>query len=372
MPRHGLFSLVVAVAVSVFFLTLGAQAGADAVPYSDHFEDGIINTNLWVLGGAKRAWAPDAPPQYTGNWSHSHEEVVAADGHLLLRVWGPTSGMTYGAEAWVRTTYDFNDGKNYLVNFTWEAVTDGHYDMYFIQITDGYLSWENYLHWQLVPGRDPNIAEGTFDLLWHTDRRGQVFAGGELTSGLPKSTWSIEIASSGVARLFEGPDATGSLIHEGTLNPDKPWYVRLMVSDGTSAGFPAGDDSLLLYSFSAAVVPVEAWVDIQPDKFNLRSRRPFVTARIELPEGYDVGDIDVETVYLSVGDSDPVPAEFSSAKVGDHHGVPTLMVKFDREAVKGLLEPADGVEVTVGGELTDGTPFLGTDTIRVVAPGKKK
>lgn len=97
-----------------------------------------------------------------------------------------------------------------------------------------------------------------------------------------------------------------------------------------------------------------------------------MTAHIELPEGYDVGDIDVETVYLSVGDGDSVPAEFSSAKVSDHHGVPTLRVRFDRQAVQGLLSAGEEVVVYVGGLLIDGTEFLGSDTIRVVAPGKKK
>ena len=128
-------------------------------------------------------------------------------------------------------------------------------------------------------------------------------------------------------------------------------------------------DDICLGEYSTAI---EADVRIKPETLNVKSGGRFVTAYIELPEGYDVGDIDVETVYLSVGDGDSVPAEFSSAKVGDHHGVPTLRVRFDREAVKSLLEPADGVEFAVGGELTDGTRFLGTDTIRVVAPGKKK
>jgi len=42
-----------------------------------------------------------------------------------------------------------------------------------------------------------------------------------------------------------------------------------------------------------------------------------------------------------------------------------LIVKFDREDLDGV--PTGGaVELTVTGELTDGTPFEGTDTIRVI------
>jgi hypothetical protein len=43
-----------------------------------------------------------------------------------------------------------------------------------------------------------------------------------------------------------------------------------------------------------------------------------------------------------------------------------LMVKFDRSDVQDMLEPGDAVEVTVSGELTEGTPFESTDTIRVI------
>ena len=48
-----------------------------------------------------------------------------------------------------------------------------------------------------------------------------------------------------------------------------------------------------------------------------------------------------------------------------------LMVKFDRSNVQDMLEPGDEVEVTVSGQLTDGTTFEGTDTIRVIEKEKK-
>ncbi|GAI85837.1 unnamed protein product, partial [marine sediment metagenome] len=42
-----------------------------------------------------------------------------------------------------------------------------------------------------------------------------------------------------------------------------------------------------------------------------------------------------------------------------------------RGAVQSILDAGDEVDVTVSGELTDSTPFGGSDTIRVIDKGKK-
>jgi len=112
------------------------------------------------------------------------------------------------------------------------------------------------------------------------------------------------------------------------------------------------------------VPAIEATVDFDPDTLNLNSKGKWVTAYIELSEGYDVEEIDILTVMLN----DTVPAFAHPIEVGDYDsdGIPDLMVKFDRSDVQGMLDTGDEVEVTVSGELTDGTPFEGTDTIRVI------
>ena len=115
---------------------------------------------------------------------------------------------------------------------------------------------------------------------------------------------------------------------------------------------------------------VPAAIDIDPDTLNLNSKGKWITCYIELPEGYDVEDIDVSTIKLN----DQIPAESHPTGIGDNDndGIPDLMVKFDRAAVQQMLQTGNEVEITVTGELTDGTLFEGTDTIRVIDKGGKK
>ena len=206
----------------------------------DDFEDGVIDPNMWVLGGSKRGCGPPCGGN-TGSWDISHNEIIdPSDGYLEMRVWGPSSGNTYGAEAWVRTSYDFNDGENHTINFTWEPdFADFHYNYFFIQVTDGYVSPVNNLHWNL------DSYPGTVNLLRNTN--GTIGKNYENESSPGKLNWSMTIDSSGIARLYEGPDATGTLHYEGSLDSAYPWHIRFMVSDGTSAGFPGGDAWLNLY-----------------------------------------------------------------------------------------------------------------------------
>jgi hypothetical protein len=124
------------------------------------------------------------------------------------------------------------------------------------------------------------------------------------------------------------------------------------------------------YEYEPAVEPaIEATIDFNPNTLNLKSKGKWVTVYIELEAGYDINDMDISTILLN----DTVSAELKPKAVGDYDsdGVPDLMVKFDRSDVQDVLEPGDGVEVTVSGELTDGTTFEGTDTIRVIDKGKK-
>jgi hypothetical protein len=131
------------------------------------------------------------------------------------------------------------------------------------------------------------------------------------------------------------------------------------------------DQPYMIRSTEEGIIQViPATIDFDPDTLNLQSKGKWVTTYIELQEGYDLTDIDVGTVILN----DQVQAETDPTEIGDYDddGIADLMVKFDRSNVQEILEVGEEVEIIVAGELTDGTPFEGTDTVRVIEKGKGK
>lgn len=132
-------------------------------------------------------------------------------------------------------------------------------------------------------------------------------------------------------------------------------------------------------TISVVYVPlIEATIDIAPDTLHLMSQGRWITCYIELPEGYDVSDIDVSTVLLNdsipvslldVPAPDPVPTTIGDY---DDDGTPDLMVKFDRAMVLAFIlsqrNTSGVVTLTITGNV-NGTPFEGTGTVRVLMGG---
>ena len=110
-----------------------------------------------------------------------------------------------------------------------------------------------------------------------------------------------------------------------------------------------------------------ATIDIAPDTLNLKSKGKWITAYIELPEGYNISDINVSTILLN----DTVSAELSPSAIGDYDNdsVPDLMVCFNRtEVIEYILAEAitfGNVTLTISGSLYDGIPFKGSFIIAV-------
>jgi hypothetical protein len=110
---------------------------------------------------------------------------------------------------------------------------------------------------------------------------------------------------------------------------------------------------------------------------NLKNKGNWITVYVELPEGYNVSDIDRTTVLLN--DTIPVDPSWVNAPlesvIGDYDDdtVPDLMVKFNRTAVSEYILSKGfkygNVTLTMTGKLSDNTPFEGNDTIMVRMPG---
>ncbi len=119
-------------------------------------------------------------------------------------------------------------------------------------------------------------------------------------------------------------------------------------------------------------------IEIHPETLNLKSKGRWITCHIELPEGYNVSDINRATILLN--DTIPVdpfwvdkPLE---SVIEDHDGTSHLMVKFSRTAVTEYIHSKGitygKVTLTITGELYDGTIFDGSDVTRVIMPGHTK
>ncbi|MBC8459436.1 MAG: T9SS type A sorting domain-containing protein [Deltaproteobacteria bacterium] len=120
----------------------------------------------------------------------------------------------------------------------------------------------------------------------------------------------------------------------------------------------SGKDASGNYTIGLAIPSaIPATVEIKPEILNLKSKGNF-TAFIQLPEGYDVVNIDGNTVVCE-------GASAVKWNVADD----TFIAKFNGSDLVGVL-PGDAVKLTVTGQLTDGTPFEGSDTIKVIQKGK--
>lgn len=104
-------------------------------------------------------------------------------------------------------------------------------------------------------------------------------------------------------------------------------------------------------------------VEISPQTLNLKSNGKWVTVIITFPEDISADEVDIESLALEV-DGETIGALW--ARIGE--GV--LMVKFSRDALKEIVGEPGEVEIQVSGDLVGGGSFEGSDTIRVINPGK--
>ncbi|MHC4087153.1 MAG: right-handed parallel beta-helix repeat-containing protein [Planctomycetota bacterium] len=111
------------------------------------------------------------------------------------------------------------------------------------------------------------------------------------------------------------------------------------------------------------ILPILAWADIEPNTLNLTSKGQWITAYIWLPEDYNVADIEPNSVSLE--------GQIKPERLWLTEDEQVATAKFSREYFQGILD-IDEVELTISGQLTDGTIFEAKDTIKVIDKGGGK
>lgn len=118
--------------------------------------------------------------------------------------------------------------------------------------------------------------------------------------------------------------------------------------------------------------PISATVNITPRTINLKSLGKFITASIELPNEFNVNQIDGNTVQISAIDEHSIePISADKTRVEGIESDSCLLAKFDRRDLRNVLVPGDEVNITIEGLLTSGEKFTGIDTLRVIEPGNR-
>jgi len=139
--------------------------------------------------------------------------------------------------------------------------------------------------------------------------------------------------------------------------PYRQWGYGLNIFGDTWGDYDYDPTIMIDYS-----TPIEGRINVYPDLLSLNSRSRWITVYIEFPEGYDLADIDVNTIRLN-GLVSPV----YTLPISDHDldEILDMAVIFRRSDVQKILEVGEKVGIVIAGALIDGTSFGGFDIIEV-------
>ncbi len=168
------------------------------------------------------------------------------------------------------------------------------------------------------------------------------------------------------AILFNHTGNGDNIALDDLIDPNLGWTLNtaLCINDnGYIVGFGTNPDAeehaYLLTPTSEPLI--EAEIEINPKILNLKSKGKWITCHIWLPEEYDVADVNSYRIFLQ--------GELEAEWVWFNEQQQVVAARFNRSAVQEILMPGE-VELTVTGELTDGTKFTGMDTVRVISTGR--
>jgi hypothetical protein len=162
---------------------------------------------------------------------------------------------------------------------------------------------------------------------------------------------------------------------------DVEWFIsRQGISYGNVTLTITGEFLVRWIPFEATTIifiypTIRATVEIVPDTLNLKSEGQWITAYIELPEGYSASDIDADSINLDIDLWHFPRGEPTDIGDHDHDKIPDLMVKFSRDLVKSVIIykgiSYGNFSLTITGELLySWVSFEGTGIIFVNYPDR--
>jgi hypothetical protein len=119
-----------------------------------------------------------------------------------------------------------------------------------------------------------------------------------------------------------------------------------------------GGNGTVEVTVNVTAPPRRVTLRIEPRTLNLKSKGNWITAHLTVENG-SARDINASTLLLN----GVVPPAWWKVTSND-----TLLVKFDRAAVQGILKVSDSVDIEVRGFFYDGGSFEAHDIIRVINP----
>ncbi|MFC1846541.1 hypothetical protein ACFLYS_00570, partial [Chloroflexota bacterium] len=157
-------------------------------------------------------------------------------------------------------------------------------------------------------------------------------------------------------------DATDSTLDNSNFELDDQIKVICTPDDGTDTGEPAEA------TISISVLNYDTGIDVKPgseeNPINLKSKGVIAVA-VFTTEGFDATTVDIETVVFGPAGASPVHFAYEDI---DGDGDIDLILHFKTQDT-GIAE--DDTQVTLSGTTESGTPFTGTDVIKIV-PSKAK
>ena len=282
--------------------------------------------------------------------------------------WGKQEKGTYGAEALLGCTRDFFSP---LPNVTCIAHNGGHAFPEF-QVTQFLRS----ITW---PAPEIAVAPDSLAVLFHPTMTREA----KLTIcnvGDAALSFSVDCGDAGhmhgnSAMAISADNWLAVKPTAGTVAPGETTHVTVTF-DGRDLKDAVYTGAVVLTSNDpcrpSLSIPVGmivkrvdvAHLEVTPKTLNLGSQGRWITAEVELPEGYHPAEVKVESVLLEGA----VSADYSQGNTGNagHDGGRGLSFRFDRSAVELLLSEGNHVPVVIAGEIADKAWFLGVDEIKVI------